>query len=70
MVYFGESSSRRQQVMTVFRKLPALRLSLLQAARWFGLPQHDCEAVLLRLVAAGELRLAPDGRYELARTAA
>ncbi len=59
MVYFNETS----RVIAVYRELPALRLSVLQAARLFSMPPSDAELVLQQLVGAGRLYRTSDDCY-------
>lgn len=62
MVYFNEPA-RAARVLAVYQELPALRLSVLQAARLFNIPVAECERVLLALVGEGRLHRAADGCY-------
>jgi hypothetical protein len=47
-----------------FLAAPALRLTLPEAARRFGLDRRSCEAVLHALVDASVLARTADGAYE------
>ena len=68
MVYFNEPA-RAERVMALYRDSPALRLSLIQAARLFGMPVGECEIVLQQLVLAGRLFQTAAGSYGAMPTA-
>ena len=55
-----------QRVVSEFREMPCLRLTLPQAQRLFGLRQDVCVRIIDQLVRAGRLRHDPDGRYAVA----
>lgn len=69
MVHFTETSGA-ERLLAVYEDLPALRLSLVQAARLSSLPVAECEVVLHQLVAAGVLYRSRDGRYAANRRTA
>ena len=50
------ASEPARRIVTEFRELPGLRLTLPQAARMWALDRTECEAVLEALVDAGILR--------------
>jgi hypothetical protein len=49
--------------LSEFEEMPAMVLSLAQAARLFGIPLTVCATVLGELVEVGALRRTADGRY-------
>jgi DNA-binding IclR family transcriptional regulator len=53
-----------QRIREEFEEAPGLRLTLAQAARFWGLDRETCEAVLVELYEAGFLRKRADGRYQ------
>jgi hypothetical protein len=50
------ASDSARRIVTEFRELPGLRLTVPQAARMWALDRTECEAVLDALVDAGILR--------------
>ena len=50
-------------IVGAYREMPGLNLTLVQAARLFGLRDHTCRVVLDDLVKSGTLRRSPEGRY-------
>jgi len=52
-------------VLGTYTEMPALSLTLAQAARLFGLRQRTCEMLFDDLVRSGRLRRGQDGRYSL-----
>jgi hypothetical protein len=66
----GAMATNRRWVETLVTRVqgefldsPALRLSVPQAERHFGVDRESCEAVLGALVDANVLTRLPDGRY-------
>ena len=53
------------RIRSEFQEMRGLSLTLVQAARLFGIPQEVCARVLLRLADEGLLRLTTEGRYML-----
>jgi hypothetical protein len=52
-----------RRVAAEFEEIPGMRLTLGQAARFFGLPADVCSRILSRLMDEGQLHLTLDGRY-------
>ena len=52
-------------VLAEFREMPAMRLTMPQVCRLWGLPRHEAEAVVRHLVGRG--LLAVDGRGRVCR---
>ena len=52
-----------QRIREEFEELPGLRITVAEAARFFGLDETTCEWVLARLAAAGFLATGVDRRY-------
>jgi hypothetical protein len=53
----------RSLILGAYREMPGLSLTLVQAARLFGLRDSTCQVVLEDLVRDGRLRRSPEGRY-------
>ncbi len=53
------------RILSEFREMPGLCLTVSQAARLWGLDIDRCLRLLQVLVAAGRLRCLPRGRYAL-----
>ncbi len=51
------------RILSEFREMPGLCLTVAQAARLWGMDLDRCLRLLQRLVAAGRLRCLPQGRY-------
>ena len=52
-----------QRIREEFEEAPGLRISVREAARFWGLDETTCGQVLHQLVAARFLALSGDGRY-------
>jgi hypothetical protein len=52
-----------QRISEEFDDAPGLRVTVGEAARFWGLDEMTCRQVLLRLHAAGFLTIDPDSRY-------
>jgi hypothetical protein len=55
--------SLARRVAAEFEEMPGMRLTLAQAARFFGVPAETCSRILSRLMDDGHLHLTLDGRY-------
>ena len=55
-----------QRIREQFQEVPALRLTLGEAARFWGLDAQTCESVLRTFEQTGFLKRSPDGRYQIA----
>jgi hypothetical protein len=54
-----------ERIMSEYRQLQGLRLTMCQAARLWALDADECEAVLHALVTCGRLSLDDKGQYGL-----
>lgn len=52
-----------RRVAAEFEEVPGMRLTLLQAARFFNVPAETCSRIFSMLMEEGQLRLTLDGRY-------
>ena len=52
-----------QRIREEFEEVPGLRLTIREAARFWGLDEETCGHVLAQLLAAGFLARGGDGRY-------
>jgi len=50
-------------IVGAYHEMPGLNLTLVQAARLFGLRDNTCRVVLDDLVKSGTLRRSTEGRY-------
>jgi DNA-binding IclR family transcriptional regulator len=55
-----------QRIREEFDVFPELRMTVTEAARFWGLDRQTCECVLAELLRAGFLARGPDHRYRLA----
>ncbi len=55
-----------QRIREEFEEAPGLRVTVSEAARFWGLDEPTCEQVLARLFAAGFLSRGSDRRYRQA----
>jgi hypothetical protein len=54
-----------QRIREEFEDTPELRVTVHEAARFWGLEEGTCELVLVSLAAAGFLAQGPDRRFEM-----
>jgi DNA-binding IclR family transcriptional regulator len=54
-----------QRIRQELQEAPDLRLSVKEAARFWGLEEQTCHEILNHLVAAGFLARSADGRYRV-----
>jgi hypothetical protein len=52
-----------RRVAAEFEEVPGMRLTLVQAARFFNVPAETCSRIFSMLMEEGQLRLTLDGRY-------
>jgi hypothetical protein len=52
-----------RRVAAEFDEVPGMRLTLMQAARFFNVPAETCSRIFSRLMEEGRLHLTIDGRY-------
>ena len=52
-----------QRIREEFEEVPGLRLTIREAARFWGLDEETCEHVLAELLVTGFLARGGDGRY-------
>jgi Fic family protein len=52
-----------QRIREEFEEAPDLRITMREAARFWGLDEATCQQVLAQLLATGFLARAGDGRY-------
>ena len=57
-----------QRIREEFEEAPGLRITVTEAARFWGLDEATCERVLGQLLAAGFLARSVDGRHFFAFT--
>ena len=57
-----------QRIREEFEEAPGLRVTVPEAARFWGLDEATCERVLMHLFAAGFLVIGLDRRYRQAST--
>jgi hypothetical protein len=55
-----------QRLREEFEEAPGLRITVIEASRFWGLDEETCGRVLARLFATGFLKQGLDGRYRRA----
>lgn len=64
MIYFTQDPAA-ERIRAAYREMPALALTLPQAARLWAAAPGECGSSLRQLVSEGLLTVAPDRRYVL-----
>ena len=64
----GARQALRDRILSEFREMPGMTLTVPQAARLFGIPTSACERILVQCTQAGVLHRRQTGCYGLPRT--